>query len=130
MPWATGPRIRPTAQRKLSTANAQNEYTSVSGATTPTYDANGNMTTDSAGLKYVYNAWNQVVAVKNSSGTTLETYEYDGLGRRIEVTNSSTSTTTNLYYSSDSQVLEEFAGRRIHETIRLEPSLRKCVDSA
>ena len=67
------------------------------------------MTTDSAGLQYVYNAWNQVVTVKNSSGTTLETYEYDGLGRRIAVTNSSTSTTTNLYYSSDSQVLEEYS---------------------
>ena len=79
------------------TANAQNQYTSVSGATTPTYDANGNMTTDSAGLKYVYNAWNQVVAVKNSSGTTtLETFEYDGLGRRIAVTNVATSTTTNF----------------------------------
>ena len=58
-------------------ANAQNQYTSVSGATTPTYDNNGNMTTDSAGLKYIYDAWNRLVKVENSAGTsTLETFEY------------------------------------------------------
>jgi RHS repeat-associated protein len=88
-------------------ANAQNEYTSISGATTPAYDSNGNLTTDENGLKYVYDAWNRLVAVENSSATTLETYEYDGLDRRIAVTNASTSTTTDLYYSSAWQVFEE-----------------------
>ena len=63
------------------TANAQNEITSISGATTPTYDANGNMTGDQNGNQFVYDAWNRLVAVKNSSGTTLETFSYDGLGR-------------------------------------------------
>ena len=52
------------------TANKQNEITSVSGSTTPAYDANGNMTTDQAGLTYVYNAWNRMVEVKN--GSTVE----------------------------------------------------------
>jgi RHS repeat-associated protein len=90
-------------------ANAQNEYTSVSGATTPTYDNNGNMTTDSAGLKYSYDAWNRLIAVKNSAGTTtLETFEYDGLGRRIAVDVG--GTTTKLYYSAAGQVLEESSG--------------------
>jgi hypothetical protein len=37
------------------TANAQNEITSISGLTTPSYDANGNMTTDQNGLKYYCN---------------------------------------------------------------------------
>jgi YD repeat-containing protein len=90
-------------------ANAQNEITSVSGSTTPTYDANGNMTTDQNGLKYDYDAWNRLVAVKNSAGTTtLETYSYDGFGRRV--TNTVSGTTTDLYYSDQGQVLEEASG--------------------
>ena len=89
--------------------NAQNEITGISGATTPTYDANGNMTIDQNGLKYVYDAWNRLVAVKNSAGTTtLETYSYDGLGRRV--TNTVGSTTTDLYNSAQGQVLEEASG--------------------
>jgi len=87
------------------TANAQNEITGISGATTPTYDSNGNMTGDQNGNTFVYDAWNRLVAVKNSSGTTLETFRYDGLGRRVTVTAS--GTTTNLYYSDQGQVLEE-----------------------
>ena len=90
------------------TANLQNEITSVSGATTPTYDANGNMTTDQTGLKYVYDAWNRLVTVKNSGGTTLESYSYDGLGDRM--TNTVGDTTTNFFYSSAGQVLEEQSG--------------------
>ena len=44
-----------TAQTR--TVNAQSEYTAVSGVTaTPTYDNDGDMTTDSAGLQYVYSA--------------------------------------------------------------------------
>ena len=54
--------------------NKQNELTSVSGATTPTYDANGNTTTDETGKQYVYDAWNRLVIVKNSGGTTLVTH--------------------------------------------------------
>ena len=89
--------------------NAQNQYTSVSARTTPTYDNNGNMTKDSAGLEYIYDAWNRLVKVENSAGTTtLETFEYDGLGRRIAITVS--GTTTNLYYSNQDQVLEEHVG--------------------
>ncbi|QJW98452.1 RHS repeat-associated core domain-containing protein [Frigoriglobus tundricola] len=86
-------------------ANAQNEITAISGATTPTYDSNGNMTADQNGTKFVYDAWNRLVAVKNSSGTTLETFSYDGLGRRVTVTAS--GTTTDLFYSNQGQALEE-----------------------
>ncbi len=38
------------------THNAQNEITAIEGATTPTFDANGNMTQAESGLRYVYDA--------------------------------------------------------------------------
>ncbi len=53
------------------THNKQNEITAVSGATSPTFDANGNMTKDETGKQYVYDAWNRLKVVKNSGGTTL-----------------------------------------------------------
>ena len=65
------------------TANKQNEITSISSATTPTYDANGNMTGDETGQQFVYDAWNRLVDVKDSGGATLATYGYDGLNRRV-----------------------------------------------
>ncbi|VTR98885.1 rhs repeat-associated core domain-containing protein : YD repeat protein OS=Isosphaera pallida (strain ATCC 43644 / DSM 9630 / IS1B) GN=Isop_2419 PE=4 SV=1: RHS_repeat: PT-HINT [Gemmata massiliana] len=95
-----------TAQAR--TANKQNEITSISGVTTPTYDANGNMTKDETGKLYVYDAWNRLVTVKNSGGTVLKTYTYDGLNRRI--TETASGTTTDLFYSRDWQVLEEKVG--------------------
>ncbi|OAI54994.1 hypothetical protein AYO44_13800 [Planctomycetaceae bacterium SCGC AG-212-F19] len=52
------------------THNQQNEITSVSGLTTPTYDSNGNLTKDENGQQPVYDAWNRLVQVKNSGGTT------------------------------------------------------------
>jgi RHS repeat-associated protein len=90
-------------------ANAQNQYTAV-GSATPGYDAAGNLTTDETGRQFVYDAWNRLVAVKNLSGTTLETFAYDGLGRRVSVSDAGTSTTTDLYYSKDWQVVEEGVG--------------------
>ncbi len=89
------------------TANKQNEITSVSGATTPTYDANGNMTGDETGKTFVYDAWNRLVAVK-SGATTLKGYGYDGLNRRV--TETASGTTTDLYYTAAWQVAEEKAG--------------------
>lgn len=88
--------------------NQQNEITSVSGATTPLYDANGNMTTDETGRTFKYDAWNRLVETKNSGGTTLATYKWDGAGRRVQETRG--SNTTDLYYSSQWQVLEERVG--------------------
>jgi RHS repeat-associated protein len=92
-----------TAQTR--THNKQNEITSVSGATTPTYDANGNLTTDETGKTFKYDAWNRLVEVRDSGNTLLATYRYDGLNRRVRETRG--ATTTDLYYSSDWQVLEE-----------------------
>jgi RHS repeat-associated protein len=90
------------------TANQQNEITSISGATTPIYDTNGNLTTDELGQAYKYDAWNRLVQVKNSAGTVIASYAYDGLGRRIQETHS--GTVNDLYYSSAWQVLEERTG--------------------
>ena len=89
------------------TANAQNQYTSISGGSTPSYDKNGDLTTDPTdGNTYVYDAWNRLVAVENGS-TTLASYGYDALDRRITETSTAT---LDLYFSKDWQVVEEQAG--------------------
>jgi RHS repeat-associated protein len=98
-----------TAQTR--THDKQNQVTGVTGATTPTYDAEGNLTKDSAGQQYVYDAWDQLVAVKNSGGTTIAAYEYDGTRRRVQAT--AGGTTTDLYYSADWQVVEERVGSAV-----------------
>jgi YD repeat-containing protein len=84
-------------------ANAQNEITSIDGLTTPEYDSNGNMTLDQNGNTLVYDAWNRLVGYLDGE-TTLQSYQYDGLNRRIV---EDPGTATDLYYSSDWQVLEE-----------------------
>jgi YD repeat-containing protein len=86
------------------TANSQNELTG-DGSATLTYDNNGNTTTDQTGNTYIYNAWNQIVTVKNSSSTTIATYTYDADGRRTSQDES--SVTTDFYLSTQDQVLEE-----------------------
>jgi RHS repeat-associated protein len=93
-----------TAQTR--NANQQNQYTALSGQTTPGYDHDGNTTTDQNGNTLVYDAWNRLVQVK-SGGTQLEAYTYDALGRRVTL---NPGTLTSLYYSSAWQVLEEQAG--------------------
>ena len=89
------------------TQNQQNQITSITGLTTPGYDANGNTTTDQAGNTLVYDAWNRLVAYKSGS-TVLVAYSYDALNHRITVTTG--GTTTSLYYSDQDQVLEEQVG--------------------
>jgi RHS repeat-associated protein len=85
-------------------ANDQNEITSISGATTPAYDADGNMTGDQTGLTFVYDAWNRMVKVMSGS-TVLETFSCDG--RDYRMTNTISGATTDLYYSPQEQLLEE-----------------------
>jgi RHS repeat-associated protein len=65
------------------------------------------MTSDETGKQFVYDAWNRLVVVKNSGGSTLATYQYDGLDRRVRDIE---ATTTDLYYSDQWQVLEERVG--------------------
>jgi RHS repeat-associated protein len=89
------------------TFNAQDQATSSSTGAAPTFDSNGNTTSD-AGLTFVYNAWDQLVSARNGS-TTVASYAYDALGRRITETYGSGST-DHLYYSPDWQVIEERQG--------------------
>jgi len=89
-------------------ANRQNEITSVSGATAPTYDNNGNLTKDENDNRFVWDAWNMLVQVKNSSNTVIATNAFDGLNRKAQVTTS--SGTIDRIFSSDWQVLEEKSG--------------------
>jgi len=91
------------ANTQSRTFNAQNQVTSISGASTPSYDNNGNTTMDETGKYYTFDAWNRLVKVV--SGSTTAVFSYDALGRRI--TTAVGFTTTSLYYSSTWQVLEE-----------------------
>ena len=72
--------ITTNGNTQTRTHNQQNEITSISSLTTPTYDANGNMTGDQTGKMLVYDAWNRLVQYKNGS-TVLLTYTFDALGR-------------------------------------------------
>src|SRR5262249_2793445 len=56
---------------------------------------------------FIYDAWNRLVTVKSSGGSTLETLRYDALGRRIS---GATTSTTDFYYSKDWQGLEGGGG--------------------
>jgi RHS repeat-associated protein len=104
--WSSVTTDGPPAQTRGH--NKQNEITSVSGATTPGYDSNGNLTTDEQGRQLVYDAWNRLVNVKTSGGATLSSYAYDALSRRVIETTGGTM--SDLYYSSAWQVLEERVG--------------------
>ncbi len=89
-------------------ANKQNEITSVSSATTPTYDNNGNLTKDENNYRFVWDAWNRQVKIKNSSDTVIATSSYDALNRKVKVV--ANSTTTDRLFSSTWQLLEEKVG--------------------
>jgi RHS repeat-associated protein len=63
------------------TSNNLNQYTAV-GAASPTHDDNGNLTDDGT-YDFEYDYKNQIVRVKEGE-TTVATYKYDALGRRVE----------------------------------------------
>jgi RHS repeat-associated protein len=96
-----------------NTFNRQNEETAA-GSSTLAFDNNGNLTTDDQGHTLVYDAWNRLVAVKNG-GTTLTSYKYDALGRKIV---ENPGTVNDLYYSDQWQVLEERLGGVTTATIQ------------
>ena len=73
--------------------NKQNQITSITGATTPTFDPNGNMTGDETGRTFVYDAWNRLVFMLGNNS------RYDALNRRI--------TNGEHFYYSGWQVIEE-----------------------
>jgi RHS repeat-associated protein len=96
------------AVTQARTHNRQNEVTAVGGLTAPAFDANGNLTTDEADRRFVYDGWDRLVAVKTAGGATVATFAYDADGQRVlDVIG---GTTTDLYYSADYQVIEERVG--------------------
>ena len=73
-------------------------------------DANGSMTADESGRIFVYDAWNRLAAVRNSSNSPIVTYSIDALSRRIIEDRPNANTVDHLYYSTGWQVLEERRG--------------------
>jgi RHS repeat-associated protein len=70
------------------TANALNQYSTI-GTTTPTYDANGNLTYDGT-FTYAYDAENRMLSATGAA--TTATYAYDAQGRRKSKTVNGTTT--------------------------------------
>jgi len=82
-------------------------------ATSYTYDANGNLTSD--GTKtYSWNALNQLVEVKEGT-TTVATFEYDGAGRRTEKV---AGGLTHQYIYDAEDIVEERTTGSSSDTIR------------
>lgn len=101
--------------RTLNGANEITDITNTTGSawTDPTHDAAGNMTlapsptapgNSAKDQTYIWDAWNRLVEVKEGE-TTLATYQYDGLHRRIAKTVGAAE--TRYYLSEDDQILEE-----------------------
>lgn len=100
-----------TQTRTHNTANEITEISATSGDVEPSYDPAGNMltlpkepgiSTDQYDL--TWDAWNRLVSVKEDS-TTIASYTYDGLTRRLTKTN--TRETRHYYYNQDWRALEE-----------------------
>jgi YD repeat-containing protein len=88
------------------TYSAANEETPTQGSSG--YDLAGNMTTLQTGDTAIYDAWNRLVEVTNSSGI-VEKYAYDGTNRRIEVQSNFTGTTPGTVeddYYNEQQVIQ------------------------
>ena len=103
--WTGSSAIVIDGSQQNRTVDSRNRYTAV-GSATVTSDNIGNIVQDETGLKYVYDIWNRVVKVENSSGGLLDTYTYDAFGRRITETPNG-QTTKDLYFNTAGNVIEE-----------------------
>jgi len=74
-----------------------------------THDANGNITNDGR-LTYRYNSRNLITEVR-SGDVLIESYKYDGLGRRIKRTENAGKVTYYLYQGFTNRVLSELNGK-------------------
>jgi RHS repeat-associated protein len=86
------------------TANALNQYTAV-GAVTPTYDGNGNLTSDGT-FTYGYDSENRLTSASGAGNTA--SYSYDGQGRRKLKTVD--GTTTVFVTDADNRDILEYDG--------------------
>ncbi len=101
--------------------NAANELSTINlSSTNLSHDAAGNMTKVpqpanwGANYDLVYDAWNRLVAVKQGA-TTVASFEYDGLGRRINKV--AGGVTEEYYYNSSYQILEVRRGGVMREQL-------------
>ena len=101
--------------------NEANKIASIGGSSSyvDVYN-NGNMTKVpkldnwSAAFTCVYDAWNRLVEVRDSSNTLLASYIYNGLNQRVRKV---TSSETRLYYFNRRwQCLEEYVGSTLDTT--------------
>ncbi len=81
---------------------------------TPVHDHAGNLVEDSS-FRYTYDAWNRLVKVQakeDGAAVTIQTAEFDALGRRIKkvVTNSGTNDKTEVYLYDDQKIIETRLG--------------------
>ena len=104
--WVNYPAATPSTVSY--TTNALNQYTAV-GAVSPTYDGNGNLTSDGS-FTYCYDAENRLTSVLSagtcaSPTTTVATYAWDAQGRRKSKTVSG-ATTVTVTTADNREVLE------------------------
>jgi RHS repeat-associated protein len=93
------------------TINAVNEVTALSDGTSFTYNSNGNRTQktkDTDTWVYTYDCANRLTRIEKNN-TTLGEYVYDGDGKRLQVTE--TSVTTTYIHSGLNVLYEENTNR-------------------
>jgi RHS repeat-associated protein len=100
--WWSYPAASPSTT--VYTANTLNQYTAV-GAVTPTYDGNGNLTSDGV-FTFGYDVENRLVSA-NGPGTTAS-YAYDAQGRRKSKTVN--GVTTIFVTDADNREVMEYSG--------------------
>jgi RHS repeat-associated protein len=84
------------------------------------YDKNGNLTTDidpltSLSRTFIFNGDNKQTEVKNSSGTTIGRYSYDGEGNRVK---KETATETTVFVYSAGKLIAEYSTQTIPQNER------------
>ena len=107
--------------RSHNDANELTAFVAPSSTVDPLYDNAGNMTTmpdvkHPSWLRSLkYDAWNRLVEIRASNGNRINSFDYDGLNRRIMRKKYSTNTdslleTRHFYYNQQWQVIEERLG--------------------
>jgi RHS repeat-associated protein len=100
--WLNDPAA--TASTVSYTSNALNQYTAV-GAVTPTYDSNGNLTSDGT-FTYGFDARNRLTSAVGAGNTAA--YVFDAQGRRK--TKTVNGTTTVFVTDADNREVLEYDG--------------------